>query len=169
MKIAVISDTHAQDATPWMQAVYQAYLADADVLVHCGDITCRPLWSYLMQHPRLVAVAGNMCDWELHQELPERATFQAEGLTVGVVHGWGSDRASLSRKVAESFGPGTDLVCFGHSHTPEWTRVGEVQTCNPGSLRESGNNPTLCYVHVGPDGALRHEPVSVPRMIGPVG
>lgn len=168
MKIAVISDTHAGDASPWMQAVYQAYLADADVLVHCGDFTCRPLWSWLMQHPRFYAVAGNMCDWELSQELPQSLTFEAGGLTVGVVHGWGSDRRGLSRKVAESFGPGVDLCLFGHTHTPEWAEYGSARVFNPGSLREGGNVPTLGYVHIAGDGTLRHEHVQVPRMIGPV-
>lgn len=168
MKIAVISDTHAAGPTPWMEAVYQTYLEHADVLVHCGDVTGRSLWSYFLQHPRFHAVAGNMCEWELSQELPQKHEFTAAGLTVGVTHGWGTDRSGLSRKVADAFGPECDLVCFGHTHTPEWTRHGATWVVNPGSLRETGNNPTLAYVHVREDGTLEHEPVSVPRMIGSV-
>jgi len=152
-----------------MRAVYQTYLDHADILVHCGDITGHSLWSFFLQHPRLYAVAGNMCDWDLTQELPQKLTFEAQGLNVGVVHGWGSDRRGLSRKVAESFGPGVDLVLFGHSHTPEWAEYGATRVLNPGSLRESGNAPTLAYVHVRPDGALHREHVTVPRMIGTVG
>lgn len=168
MKIAIISDTHAYDPTPWMEAVYQTYLEDADILVHCGDMTGPSLWSFFMQHPNFQAVAGNMCDWDLAQKLDQKLTFEAAGITVGVTHGWGADRRGLSRKVADAFGPGYDLVCFGHSHTPEWVRYGDIQVVNPGSLRETGNNPTLAYVHVGDGGELTYEPVSVPRMIGAV-
>jgi hypothetical protein len=168
MKIAVISDTHAGAPTPWMQAVYQTYLEHADVLVHCGDMTGQALWSFFMQHPRFYAVAGNMCEWELSRELEQRVSFSLGGLTVGAVHGWGHDREVLSRKVVESFGPGYDLICFGHTHTPEWTRHDGTWVVNPGSLREAGNTPTLAYVHVAPDGGLTREAVSVPRMIGTV-
>jgi putative phosphoesterase len=166
MRIAVISDTHAGAPTPWMQAVYQAYLEPADVLVHCGDMTGQALWSFFLQHPCFYAVAGNMCEWELSRELEQRVSFTAAGLTVGVVHGWGQDRTGLSRKVAESFGPGYDLICFGHTHTPEWARHGQAWVVNPGSLRESGSAPTLAYVHVAPDGGLTREAVAVPRVLG---
>lgn len=168
MKIAVISDTHAYEPTPWMEAVYQTYLEHADILVHCGDMTGPSLWSFFMQHPNFYAVAGNMCDWDLFQNLEQKVSFTAGGLTVGVVHGWGQDRTGLSRRVAESFGPGYDLICFGHTHKPEWVRHDGAWVVNPGSLRESGNSPTLAYVHVGPGGELTHEAVSVPRMIGTV-
>lgn len=166
MLIAVISDTHASEPTPWMHAVYERYLAPADLLLHAGDMTGRSLWSFFMQHPGFHAVAGNMCDWGLASELAPRLTVTHGGLTIGMAHGNGFSHRPLWQSVAQSFGPGYDLVCFGHTHEPAWEELGSTRVVNPGSLRETGGGPTLAYVRVGEDGALERELVEVPRTLG---
>jgi len=45
MQIAVISDTHMDAPPHWLDAVYAKWLAPADHLVHCGDITTFTAWS----------------------------------------------------------------------------------------------------------------------------
>lgn len=170
MRIAIISDTHAYEPTPWMEAVYQAYLEPADVLIHCGDITGMAMWTYFLQHPQFHAVSGNMCDWNLSAELDDRLSVMVGPLTVGVVHGigYGHGRADIPDGVAQAFGSSHDLVCFGHTHHPHWGEHHGVRVVNPGSLRESGGNPTLAYVDVFEGKRMEHQLVAVPRMIGAV-
>ncbi|NJB68627.1 hypothetical protein GGQ74_002300 [Desulfobaculum xiamenense] len=163
MKIAVISDTHAYEVTEWMEAVYDRYLAGADLLLHCGDTTGHPVWSWLCQHPGFHAVSGNVDDYALTQELDVRVSLRVGGLTVGLVHGFGYGPVDgLSARIAEALGPDYDLVCFGHSHRTEWVRHGSTWMLNPGSLREGGAEPTLAFLHIADDGTIAHEFVSVP-------
>ena len=81
---------------------------------------------------------GN-CDWDpqLVDILEPTATARLGDLTLGVTHGWGS-RSQVSFKVAQAFGPGFDLVCYGHTHARDWSVLEGVQLCNPGSLGEDG-------------------------------
>ncbi|MEW5774995.1 MAG: YfcE family phosphodiesterase [Thermodesulfobacteriota bacterium] len=150
MRIAVISDTHIHDPSTRLESVYAEHLASADAVLHCGDMTGRSAWSFLCQHPNFHAVAGNMDDWALVRELPPRLTLRLDDLTVGLAHGDGLAGRPLSRAVAESFGPGYDLVCFGHTHTPEHATYGETHVVNPGALASHESSPTLAIIHTAP-------------------
>lgn len=165
MKIALVSDTHVAEPSPWMQAVYDRWLAEADLLLHLGDMTGQSLWSFFMQHPGFHAVAGNMDDWSLSGELETRVSLEAGGLRIGMMHGFGLSGRPLSEAVVRAFGPGYDLVCFGHTHEPAWIRYGDTWSANPGSLRESGAKPTLAFIHLGSDGELAYELVEVPKSL----
>lgn len=160
MKIAVLSDTHFPAPSDWLRVVYDQHLADADVVLHCGDMTGFSLWSFFCQHPRFHAVSGNSDEWRLVEELPARLTLDLDGLRVGLVHGWG-ERATLAERVAEEFGPGMDLICFGHLHQYVWRRHGSAWVLNPGSLREKGEGCSLAVVHYEPGQELTVERVTV--------
>lgn len=150
MLIAVISDTHIAAPSPRLESVYGDHLAKADAVLHCGDITSRSIWSFLCQHPNFQAVAGNMDDWALANQLPSRLTVSLDGLIVGVAHGNGLSGRPLSRAVAESFGPGYDLICFGHTHTPEHVTCGKTHVVNPGALANHETTPTLALITTSP-------------------
>jgi len=150
VRIAVISDTHAHEPTPRLEAVYATYLMGADAVLHCGDMTGRSAWSYLCQHPNFHAVAGNMDDWAMARDLPPRLSLRLGDLTVGLVHGNGLSGRPLSRAVAESFGPGYDLLCFGHTHHAEHVIYGSTHVVNPGALSRYESTPTLALIHTSP-------------------
>jgi len=153
MLIAVISDSHMGTPPSWLDDVYARWLAPADFLIHCGDITSVSAWSYFMQHPNFLCVRGN-CDWDPSlADLKPALTAQVGPLTVGVTHGWGP-RSQVPVKVAEAFGPDYDLVCYGHTHARDWSVIGGVRLVNPGSLGESGS---LALVTVADGGDLRCE------------
>ena len=139
MKIAVISDTHMGTPPAWLDHVYDTWLGPADTLIHCGDITSVAAWSYFMQHERFICVRGN-CDWDpqLVDQLEPMVTARIGNVTVGITHGWGP-RSQVPIKAAQAFGPGYDLVCYGHTHARDWSVAGGVRLCNPGSLGESGS------------------------------
>ncbi|BDQ37652.1 phosphoesterase [Pseudodesulfovibrio nedwellii] len=154
MKIAVISDTHMSSVPAWLDEVYSTWLAPADVLVHCGDITSFAIWSYFMQHENFICVRGN-CDWDpqLADMLKPMLSRKLGPLTVGVTHGWGP-RPQVPVAVAQAFGAEYDLVCYGHTHVRDWSVVEGVQLLNPGSLGESGS---LALVTVDKDGSMSCE------------
>ncbi|MBC15981.1 Phosphoesterase [Pseudodesulfovibrio profundus] len=151
MRLAVISDTHLHSPEPWLERVYNQWLAPADVLVHCGDITTFDTWSFFMQHDRFLCVRGN-CDWEprLVEQLDPMLTAQVGPLTIAATHGWGP-RSQVPVKVAQAFGPEYDLVCYGHTHAQDWSVIEGVQLLNPGSLGESRS---LAIVTISDDGAM---------------
>ncbi|WP_419786408.1 metallophosphoesterase family protein [Pseudodesulfovibrio sp.] len=153
MLIAVISDSHMGRPPAWLDTVYDKWLAPADHLVHCGDITSPATWSYFLRHPSFHCVRGN-CDHDrqLVDELEPMLTTGLGPLTVGVTHGWGP-RSQVSLAVARAFGPEYDLVCYGHTHIPDWSIIENVQVCNPGSLGEG----SLAQITVSENGALNCE------------
>ncbi len=167
MKIAVISDTHMKSISPWFAKVYDKHMADSDVLIHCGDITREPVLNFFLEqnHPQFYAVAGNSDEQAIVDQLPVKLDLDLDGLKVGVAHGWGG-YDGLSTRVAEWFGPGYDLICFGHTHVFEWTRYGDARVLCPGALKYSkfgyGNQvTTMAVVDYEPDQELRVEMTQV--------
>lgn len=149
MRLAVISDTHLHSPEPWLERVYNQWLAPADVLIHCGDITTFDTWSYFMQHDRFLCVRGN-CDWEprLVEQLDPMLTAEIGPLNIAATHGWGP-RSQVPMKVAQAFGPEYDLVCYGHTHARDWSIIEGVQLLNPGSLGESRSLAIVTIAHDG--------------------
>lgn len=154
MRIAVISDTHMNQPSGWFMRLYDKALSRADIILHCGDVTGPATYHHLCQHPNLHAVRGN-CDWDpvLAAELPPLLRLELGGMRIAMAHGWGS-RSGVPDRVAETFGPDFDLICFGHTHKPLWTAEYGPMLLNPGSLGEYGS---WALVTVGPGKSLTCE------------
>lgn len=140
MRIAVISDTHLQNAEGWFEKVFVAHLAPADAVLHCGDVTGAPLLHYLMQHPEFYAIAGNMDRYGLDRELPDKRELELDGLRVGLTHGFGFP-FPISKHLPQAFSEGLDLICFGHTHVFKDTVVDGVRILNPGSMTSPRQGP----------------------------
>jgi putative phosphoesterase len=149
--VAAISDTHLAGPSPWFEAIYQRHLAGADLLVHCGDATGFSLWSYLMQHPNFLAVAGNTDAYDLADTLPRKIELTLGGLRVAAVHGWGP-RPGLSERIAQAFAGAHDVIFFGHSHARQDIVHGSTRLINPGSLQPGGS---LALVEFGETDGIR--------------
>jgi len=164
LRVAVISDSHLEDPSEWFSTLYGRHLAEADVLLHCGDITGWQVLHFLDAHPRFHAVAGNMDTHLYHAGLPGKLELELNGLRVGIAHGWGFGY-ELAREVVASFGPGFDLVFFGHTHIYECTRFGNTTALNPGSCRapRGGTEPSFALVTLGPERSLAVERIVLPR------
>lgn len=146
MRLAVISDTHLREPSAWFKRFFAAHLLAADVLIHCGDISGKPMYDYLSDnHPFFYGVCGNMCDTPVAGELPAMLRLQLAGRNVGVTHGWG-EKHRLPGTVYEAFGPGLDLILFGHSHRQTKIVIGETLLVNPGTL--SGETPCMAFVNM---------------------
>ncbi len=134
MLVAVLSDSHLGEASPWWESIFSRHIAQADAVLHCGDITAPAVLASLLRHKAAFAVAGN-CDWSLAGELPAVRHVQLCGMTVGLCHGWGS-RSTVPVRVAEAFRGTCDLACFGHTHQRYFSSEHGLWLLNPGSLAE---------------------------------
>jgi len=137
MRIGVLSDTHGNNAnTQSALAVFEKL--GAERLIHCGDWDTRDLLS-LFSGWTLDFVFGNM-------DVDQEAIRDAARLIGAECHGefgavrWaerriaflhGHRRRVLQRTIASGE---WDLVCWGHSHEPQWERVGPTLVVNPGAL-----------------------------------
>jgi uncharacterized protein len=152
MRLAVISDTHATGPDERFCALYDQYLASADVLLHCGDMVGAQLYHFLCQHPRFFCVRGNcdqfILDVAVPQTLSRTLDTPAGEITLGMAHGWG-ERSTVWLRVAELF-PGHDLVCFGHTHRRHFAEHQGARILNPGSLAEG----SLALLDIADDGAM---------------
>ena len=153
MRLAVISDTHLSGPDERFNAIYDTYLAPADVLLHCGDMVGASLYHFLARHPRFLCVRGNCDHFVVDHNLPQTLSCLLEEpdcpeLRLGVAHGWG-ERSTVWQRVADIF-PGHDLVCFGHTHRRHWAEHKGSHLLNPGSLAEG----SLALVDVAADGSL---------------
>lgn len=137
MRIAIVSDIHDH---VWNLAKALEAVRDADAMICCGDL-CSPFVIHQMGRGfagpihvvfgnndgdlyRITANAGKYPQIQLHGEW-----FRGEldGRSVAVNH-----YDNIARPVAAS--GEFDLVCFGHNHIFEITRVGKTLAVNPGSI-----------------------------------
>jgi putative phosphoesterase len=134
-EIVVLADTHIRRGSSRRLpgAVYEA-LAEADLVLHAGDVVTGALLEELTGFAPTVAVLGNN-DGELVGQLPEDRLLTVEGLRIAMVHDSGA-RKGREARLRRRF-PTADLVVFGHSHMPLDTPGLDGQRLfNPGSPTE---------------------------------
>ena len=159
MRALLLADTHLRDGhdRPLDARVLSA-AADADVILHAGDVTGRELLDRLGELAPVRAVLGNN-DVGLADILPLELTVDLDGVDVALVHDAGA-RAGRPARLARRF-PEADLVVFGHSHQPEdLASEGGPRIFNPGSPTQRRRAPTRTFgvleVHRGRVHRLEH-------------
>jgi putative phosphoesterase len=140
MRALVLSDTHLRDEgdRKLPDAVYAA-MRDADVILHCGDVTERGVLDELATYAPVHAVLGNN-DVALRGALPERLLVDVDGVRVGMVHDSGLTKGRAAR-VHRMF-PKCDVVVFGHSHAPvDQLGIDGQRLFNPGLPTQRRRQP----------------------------
>jgi putative phosphoesterase len=140
VRAVVLSDPHLRDdrSRGLPDVVYEA-LAEADVVLHCGDVVERTLLDELSGYAPIYAVLGNN-DVTLRGTLPERRVVDVDGLRVGMVHDSGPTKGRAAR-MQRAF-PACGLVVFGHSHAPvDELGVDGQRLLNPGSPTQRRRQP----------------------------
>ena len=132
VRAVVLSDTHLRDdGTRRLPDQVYAALRDADVVLHCGDVTERALLDELATFAPVHAVLGNN-DATLGGRLPKQLVIELDGVRVGMVHDSGLTKGRAAR-MRKKF-PDCDVVVFGHSHAPvDDEGVDGQRLFNPGS------------------------------------
>ncbi|RKY99540.1 MAG: hypothetical protein DRQ10_06020 [Candidatus Hydrothermota bacterium] len=134
MRVLVISDTHIPHRAKALPDKVLAELKNCDLVIHAGDFTTFDFYLELKAlAPKLLAVHGNMDDYQLFDELPEKLVFELEGHKIGLFHGFGAP-FGIEKKVIQKFrGDGVELIVFGHTHRPMDKTVDNIRLFNPGS------------------------------------
>jgi putative phosphoesterase len=130
MQVLVVSDTHLTAATlERMPAEVWAMAAEADVVLHAGDVVDGAVLTALAERATVHAVLGNN---DRGLRLPEVVQVGLDGVPVAMVHDSGA-RAGREGRMARRF-PEARIVVFGHSHEPlVHAGEGDQLLVNPGS------------------------------------
>jgi len=145
VKICVLSDTHFPDLESGRKAIdalVEGPFSGVDLVLHAGDLGPPDLLLSFAPLP-ILAVAGNT-DIR-HPDLPEQRVLTLDGVRVALIHGWGASRGLEGRVIEHFMAREPDLIVFGHSHIPVYTRYKGLVLFNPGSLSRprSGSGPTV--------------------------
>jgi putative phosphoesterase len=145
MKIGVLSDTHLRTPDAMLEHILTVLFADADMILHAGDIVTRKVLDRLEESGAL-AVCGNMDDYEVAGSIPQVRVLRVAEKQIGLIHGWGS-KTGLQERILARFGDQRpDVVVYGHSHVPFWGKVDGTHMLNPGS---ASHNPYSASRTVG--------------------
>ncbi len=152
-RIAVISDTHARSLKELSPKLVET-LAEADIVVHCGDYTAPSLLEELRRvAKRFVGVYGNIDPRQIREQLPDKVVFEVEGKRIGVIHpAWGGPPWGIEEDIAKEF-QGVDIILFGHTHDVCHQTIGGVVFINPGQAYPSfGTSASAAIVTIGQEG-----------------
>lgn len=160
MLAVVLSDTHLRATSKrGLPDKAIAQLERADVIVHAGDVTERPLLDHLAGYAPVHAVLGNN---DIGLVLPDTEVVELDGVTVAMIHDSGQ-RIGRAARMRRRF-PSADVVVFGHSHIP-WNEEGvDGQLLfNPGSptQRRAQPHPTIGILELRKGKIRRHEILTV--------
>ncbi len=130
LRVGVISDTHLNGVTRELEALFEDHLAEADVILHAGDVVSCEVIEFLQQKP-FYGVSGNMDPPDVRAALPGSCEIDLGSYRVGLIHGWGAAEG-LEERVWDRFS-NVDVIVYGHSHRPAVTTLGGVILFNPGT------------------------------------
>ena len=121
MLIGVISDTHGLLRPEALVA-----LAEAEHILHAGDVGDAKILDALREIAPLTAIRGNVDTAGTCAELPETEALELGGVLFYMVHSvdWMDIKPSAA---------GVGVVVSGHSHKPEIVMRDGVLYVNPGS------------------------------------
>ena len=147
VRVVVTGDTHLgpRRRGPLPAALLTA-CADADRILHTGDVTDPGLLDELAALAPLDGVAGNCDGWDVAARLPDEQTVEIGGVAVALIHDSGPARGRRERLRARF--PGARVVCFGHSHLPVCEDDGDLLLLNPGSPTERRRAPWNSYAEL---------------------
>jgi putative phosphoesterase len=151
MRIGVLSDTHVPAIVRALPPVIFDIFKGVDLILHAGDLVELSILDELRAIAPVEAVAGNMDDSEVHQELPTKKIIPLAGYSVGLIHG--KYQIAVQRSMIRKEFDMVDLIVYGHSHTPFWGKVDGVYFLNPGSPTDKWHAPynSVAILEIGDD------------------
>ena len=127
IKLGIIADTHGL----YDPAVERHFTGVTEIL-HAGDIGAPLVITRLEQIAPVVAVSGNVDDYE-RSGRPRQLTIRRGGMTIGIRHVL-YQNGKLMKEAKAWLDHERPAICiFGHSHRPTIAQYGETLLFNPGS------------------------------------
>ena len=148
-RIVILSDTHGL-----LRPEVLDCLANADAMIHGGDINTQAIVDTLQGFAPLYIVRGNN-DKEWAEGLLQSLTLTIEGVRFFVVHNKRDIPANLSS---------IDVVVYGHSHKYACEKRDGVLWLNPGSCgRRRFDQEITMAVMTAEGGQFQVEKVTIPH------
>jgi uncharacterized protein len=140
LRVVVLADTHAPRRWKHCPPKVAEHLADADVILHAGDVCVPGVLDELAEFAPVHVVAGNndgpdVVAWGA----PETLELTLEGLNIAMIHDSGQKEGRVTRMRARF--PNADLVVYGHSHIPMDITGPDLRIFNPGSPTDRRRQP----------------------------
>jgi len=158
LRIIAISDTHIETG------VIPKYLADVigdyDIIVHAGDFTSYECYKAFEATGKLKAVHGNVDDAPIKQMLPEKVTFEVEGMKIGIVHEGAlslNDTTALRYLALEME---VDILIFGHLHRPLIEKSDVLLICPGSPTKPRMSDPCAVEIEIK-DGKISSEIIEI--------
>ena len=144
MRVAVLSDTHGLLRPEVLTAI-----AEADQILHAGDVGSSHILQQLAAVAPLVAVRGNVDTHGLCAMLPASEAVELAGQLIYLLH-------RIEDLDLDPVAAGVRMVISGHSHRPAilWKR--DVLYLNPGSVgpRRFNLPVTMAFLDVSDSGIV---------------
>ena len=130
--IGLISDTHVpKKALSIPKRVFDIF-ANVDFLIHAGDLVELAVIDELEQVAPVLAVHGNMDNFEVSNALPKLNSLNIFDWKIGVVHD--ADNFLGSGKMQDIVKEnGFDVLVYGHTHVSKIKWDAQTLYINPGS------------------------------------
>ena len=157
----VLADTHIPRRARTLPEELVPYLAEADLVLHAGDLLQPSLLDELSTHAPVCAVRGNVDPPEV--ELPEALELNFGGARIAMIHD--SGRKEGRRKRLRRRFPEARAIVFGHSHVPFLEDEDGLLLLNPGSPTDRRRQPrhTFALLRVK-EGSVRAEILALTQM-----
>jgi uncharacterized protein len=127
LTLGVIADTHGL-----YDGAVEAHFAGVSEILHAGDIGDPLIIHRLSQIAPVVAVSGNVDDYEA-SGWPRQRLIRRGGMVIGIRHVL-YEKGKLTKDAQAWLDQERPDVCiFGHSHRPIIARYGSMLLFNPGS------------------------------------
>jgi len=133
--VGVLSDTHLIQADKWYKEKAQLCFADADIILHAGDLTSLSVLD-VFAGKTVHAVHGNMCGPKTRNVLPASRIIEVGKFRLALTHGAGY-MPNIEDRLYDAFAP-VDCIVYGHTHRPVCQRYGPTLMVNPGSFKIAG-------------------------------
>jgi hypothetical protein len=137
--VAVIADTHLPRGNRRLPDGCLRRLAEADLILHAGDLVSAAFLAELRSLGPVRAVRGNVDEPALRAVLDERLVVVVADIHIGMVHDPGTARKRETRLIGRF--PGCGAIVYGHTHMPQVESRDGVWILNPGSPTERRKAP----------------------------
>lgn len=148
MKIGVVADTHMPRCGRSLPLPLVQGLQGVDLILHLGDVTT---WEVVAQFEAIApfdAVAGNNDPPELWERFGRKKVLTAAGMRIGLIHGDGFRSTTRERAIRAFENEAVAMVLYGHSHSPDCSREGDLWVVNPGSPTDKRRQPHFSFALV---------------------
>lgn len=137
IKLGLIADTHMPGAIESLWPQVTEAFADADAILHAGDLHTLDVVDELCEIAPTYVAAGNGDVGIVDSRLQDTWLLEFAGVKIGMIHHFPSPARKspeiINKRVARHFPENPEIVIFGHTHFEGVYELDQLLCINPGS------------------------------------